>query len=97
MYQYIIDNAPKTSAKRVVKASLLALSDPAIRDRDVLEAVYALAISYRLSSLGVEDDPEKVDDEDVHPPKLSGKLMAKLEGSASEMAMQPDSKPESSI
>ncbi|MFA1677382.1 hypothetical protein [Rhizobium mongolense] len=55
LYAYVTEKCPKTSSKRVVKASLFALSDPDVKDRAVLEAIYALAIRYRFSSLGVEE------------------------------------------
>jgi hypothetical protein len=62
LYEYISKKCPKTSSKRIVKASLLALTDPHVKNREILNVIYALAIKYRLVSLGVEDD--LFDDED---------------------------------
>lgn len=69
---------PKTSSKRIVRASLLALTDPAVKKREVLEAVYALAIKYRLVSLGIEEDDHDADDEDVTSPTVSDTLKTRL-------------------
>lgn len=85
LYEFVIEECPKASAKRIVKASLFALSDPDIRDRAVLEAIYALAIDHRLSSLGVEDDRHEPDDDDANAPRVSAGLKARLESSASRM------------
>lgn len=86
LYDFVKEQCPKTSSKRIVKASLFALSDPDVRDRKVLEAIYALAITYRLSALGVEEDAHKNDDDDSHAPKVSDKLKKKLEGSVSKLS-----------
>jgi hypothetical protein len=90
LYDYVTEHCPKTSAKRIVKASMFALSDPDVRDRGVLEAIYALAISYRLSSLGVEDDTHDEDDEDTHAPSVSKNLKTKLKTSASKIPPAAD-------
>ena len=83
LYAHVKAEFPKASSKRIVKASLFALSDPDVKDRGVLEAIYALAIKYRLSSLGVEDDVEDSDDDDTHAPAVSQELKNKLETSVS--------------
>lgn len=44
LYKYVMNKCPKTSSKRVVRASLLALTDPDVEDRAALETIYALAI-----------------------------------------------------
>lgn len=85
LYKYIVKECPKTSSKRIVKASLLALSDPHIRDRQVLETIYALAIDYRLSVLGVEDDTPDDDEDKPAQPKLTEKLKNRLETSAAKV------------
>lgn len=88
LYDFVVERCPKTSAKRIVKASLFALSDPDIRDRDVLEAIYALAITYRLSSLGVEEDMPDEEEDDARAPSLSVGLKNKLEGSVAKLPVQ---------
>lgn len=83
LYDYVLERCPETSSKRIVKASLFALSDPHVRDRHILEAVYALAITYRLSALGVEYDTPEEDDDDTGAPSVSAGLKNKLESSTS--------------
>lgn len=89
LYDFVQKHSPKSSSKRIVKASLFALSDPEVLDRDVLEAIYELAIAYRLSSLGVEEDMHETDDDDGKAPEISKKLKAKLESSASDIPVPP--------
>lgn len=79
LYAYVNEKCPKTSSKRIVKASLFALSDPDVKDRNVLEAIYGLAITYRLASLGAEEDAHEVDDEESSAPSISQELKNKLE------------------
>lgn len=78
LYQHVMSECPKTSSKRIVRASLLALTDPAVKKREVLEAVYALAIKYRLVSLGIEDDAHEADDEDLLSPTVTDTLRTRL-------------------
>lgn len=78
LYAYVAKRSPKTSSKRIVKAALLALTDPDVKDRGVLERIYALAIDYRMSSLGVETDDHEADDDDAQAPVLSKKLKSRL-------------------
>jgi hypothetical protein len=73
----IIAKAPKTSSKRIVKASLLALTDPDSQDQGALERIYD-AIQHRLSLLGVEED-EPEDDDVSRAPAISDELKARLE------------------
>ncbi len=86
LYDFINEQCRKASAKRIAKASLFAMSDPDIRERGVLEAIYALAIDNRLSSLGVEDDGYEPDDDDTKAPTVSAELKTRLESSASRIA-----------
>lgn len=92
LYDFVADQYPKTSSKRIVKASLFALSDPDVRDRDVLEAIYELAITYRLSSLGVEEDAHDDDDDDAQAPLMAANLKSKLQSSTSPPAILPGSR-----
>lgn len=55
LYKFICDEYPKATSKRIVKASLLALSDPHVKDENVLNAIYALAIKHRLDPASPED------------------------------------------
>lgn len=62
LFTYVLEKCPKTSSKRIVRASLLALSDPDLRDANVLNTIYALAIKHRLDAT-LSDEAD--DDEDV--------------------------------
>jgi hypothetical protein len=59
LQDYVFEQCPKATSKRLVRASLLALSDPKVQDRNVLNVIYALAIKHRL-----DDRPDADDDED---------------------------------
>jgi len=83
LYAHVVDECPKTSSKRIVKASLFALSDPDIKERGLLEAIYALAIDYRLSSLGVDEETQETDDENSPAPLISQELRNRLESTVS--------------
>ncbi|TQY07838.1 MULTISPECIES: hypothetical protein [Rhizobium] len=61
--KYVVDRCPKTSGKRIVKASLFVLSDPDVADKNTLDTDYALAIKCRLASLGVDDHAHNEDEE----------------------------------
>lgn len=55
LFQFIHDEYPKATSKRIVKAALLALSDPHVKDEATLNAIYALAIKHRLDPASPED------------------------------------------
>lgn len=48
LHDYVFQKCPKATSKRLVRAALLALSDPNVQDRNVLNVIYALAIRHRL-------------------------------------------------
>lgn len=48
LHDYVFEKCPKATSKRLVRAALLALSDPNVQDRNVLNVIYALAIRHRL-------------------------------------------------
>lgn len=48
LHDYVFKKHPKANSKRLVRAALLALSDPNVQDRNVLNVIYALAIKHRL-------------------------------------------------
>jgi len=78
----------QASSKRIVKASLLALTDPDVKDRKVLNAVYALAIKYRLQELGVEDDTPDEDDDNVAVPTITAETKNRLKRTTSDITLQ---------
>ncbi|MBN9030953.1 MAG: hypothetical protein BGO05_04205 [Rhizobiales bacterium 63-7] len=59
LYRHVLAECPKASSKKIVKASLLALSDPDVKDAQILQVVYALAIRHRLDPV-TENDLEAV-------------------------------------
>lgn len=48
LHDHVFKQCPKANSKRLVRAALLALSDPHVQDRNVLNVIYALAIKHRL-------------------------------------------------
>lgn len=55
LFRYVLEKCPKATSKKIVMASLLALSDPEIKDKNILDVVYALAIKHRLDPLTKDD------------------------------------------
>ena len=51
LYSFVLEQCPDTSNKKIVRASLLALSDPDLLDRNILNVIYALAIQHRLTDV----------------------------------------------
>lgn len=89
LYERVTEKCSETSSKRIVKASLFALSDPDIKDRKVLEAIYDLAITYRLATLGVDEGAEESDDDDSSAPAVSAELKKRLESTVSPLSELP--------
>ena len=94
LYEFVVKKCPKTTSKRIVRASLLALSDPDVRDANVLQVVYALAIKHRLDGAPeaaadeVETDDHsavvvQADKQKPVKPSRSSKTAAAQNGSAS--------------
>lgn len=48
LFKHVVDECPKATSKKIVKASLLALTDKDLKDGKVLHAIYDLAIRHRL-------------------------------------------------
>jgi hypothetical protein len=80
LYDFVLEKCPKTTSKRIVRASLLALSDPDVRDAKVLQIIYALAIKHRLdggpeaAADEIEAIPEVVEEKPIKPTKASRKI-----------------------
>jgi hypothetical protein len=51
LHDFVEKRFPKASSKRIVRASLLALKDPHLKDRNILDAIYALAINERIGDI----------------------------------------------
>lgn len=82
LYDYVRKQVPKTSSKKIVRAALLALTDPDLTDKHVLDVIYALAIKHRLDSLNVEPNDEEPD-EAIEPAPLLKKSRKKLKAEVS--------------
>jgi hypothetical protein len=67
LYAHVAAAEAKASSKKIVRASLLALSDPDVKDAAVLEAIYALAIKHRLDPVTAHDHDDEVAVEPVEP------------------------------
>ncbi|WP_119940838.1 hypothetical protein [Neorhizobium sp. NCHU2750] len=48
LYDFVSQNSADFSDKRVCRAALLAISDPLIKDRDILERIYTIATNHRV-------------------------------------------------
>ncbi|UWU32072.1 hypothetical protein N2600_29835 (plasmid) [Rhizobium sp. WSM1274] len=57
LYDFVKARCPKATSRKIVRASLLALTDSHLKDRNILDVIYALAIKHRLHD-GVLDDTE---------------------------------------
>ncbi|WP_448949979.1 hypothetical protein [Labrys neptuniae] len=77
LYAYITGRVSKASSKRIARAGFLALSDPAVTDRAVLNNIYALAIKHRLAEGSVEETEEAAED-DARKGKTSSSKTATL-------------------
>lgn len=56
LYEFVARRCPKTSSKKIVRAALLGLTDPHLRDRNILDTIYALAIKHRMDEFREGDD-----------------------------------------
>ncbi|WP_105400666.1 hypothetical protein [Neorhizobium sp. T7_12] len=61
LFKFVTKRCPKTSSKKIVRAALLGLSDPHLRDRNILDTIYALAIKHRMDEFrdGEDGDDER--------------------------------------
>ncbi|MFK0206312.1 hypothetical protein [Agrobacterium sp. NPDC090283] len=77
LYEFVVKRCRKASSKKIVRAAVLALTDPDVTDRHVLSTIYALAIKHRMDEIG-RGDVEQDDGENAHPrPALSRKRVKK--------------------
>jgi hypothetical protein len=80
LYKHVVDECPKATSKKIVKASLLALSDDEVKDAQILKVIYDLAIKHRLDPHSAEDVEEPAIDK---MPKLKkGRASGKKEEAA---------------
>ncbi|QND44348.1 hypothetical protein HB780_00585 (plasmid) [Rhizobium lusitanum] len=84
LYEFVVKRCPKTSSKKIVRAALLALTDPDVTDRTVLDTIYALAIKHRMDEIGQGDVSDEQDDTpEVAPSVKSSRKRAASSASAS--------------
>jgi hypothetical protein len=62
LYTYIVGRVSKANSKRIARAGFLALSDPALTDRNVLNTIYDLAIKHRLAGSGADETEEAAEE-----------------------------------
>ncbi len=81
LYDFVLKRCPKTSSKKVVRASLLALTDPGVTDKNVLDTIYALAIKHRMDEVAVADDydEEEVEEDTEIVPSVKSSKRRKTE------------------
>lgn len=84
LYHFVLKRCPKTSSKKIVRASLLALTDPGVTDKNVLDTIYALAIKHRMDEVRVTDDydEEEVEEGTEIVPSVRGSKRRKSESRA---------------
>ena len=81
LYDFVLKRCPKATSKKIVRASLLALTDPHVRDPNILNTIYALAIKHRMDEVGSAYDPDDEENAAEKTPVLR-KLKKKAESSA---------------
>ncbi len=69
-YEFVARKCPKTSSKKIVGAALLALTDPDVTDRHVLDTIYALAIEHRMDEIGHGDPGDEQDNKSEIAPSV---------------------------
>lgn len=65
LYHHVLARVPKATSKRIVKASLFALTDPDVKDLNILKVIFDLAITHRLDP----KSPDDADERDQAPKK----------------------------
>jgi hypothetical protein len=86
LYDFIRERYPKASSKKIVRTSLLALTDPHVNDPNILNSVYAIAIAHRMDDVGSAHDP----DDDENPREKSPSLRKlKKKAAAAAAASRP--------
>lgn len=71
LFVHVREKFPKAKTEKIVRAAFRALSEPTLKDRSILDVLYALALQHRLD----ERDGGGDDDGDAAPPKALKKLI----------------------
>lgn len=80
LYHHVLSVVPDAGGKAIVNSALLALSEPDITERNVLDAIYDLAIKHRLAQVTVAnavDAAAEVNDNKKEPALVSKKKASK--------------------
>ncbi|GEO85913.1 hypothetical protein ACQKP1_24205 [Allorhizobium sp. NPDC080224] len=85
LYEFVVQRCRKASSKKIVRAAMLALTDPDVTDRHVLNTIFALAIKHRIDEIG-RGDLEQDDGENEHPGPVPSRKRVKKEPDASVLA-----------
>lgn len=67
LWKHVVEECPKATIKKIVKASLLALCDKDLKNEHILRVIYDLAIKHKLDPASENDG--KVEDT-ARPPSL---------------------------
>lgn len=70
LFKHVVDECPKATSKKIVKASLLALTDKDLKDENILRVIYDLAIKHRLDPAA---DADGEADDTAHAPALKAR------------------------
>lgn len=71
LFEFVAKRCPKMTSKKIVRAALLGLTDPNMRDRNILDTIYALAIKHRMDEFREEEDRD--DERDAWPAPFARK------------------------
>lgn len=88
LFSYIRERCPKVTSKKLVRSALLALTDDDIRDRNILDIIYALAIRHRLDTVDPDAAYDEEDDTYDEAPSLVSlkqdlsNIVAEIDGAA---------------
>ena len=85
LFKHVLSECPNATSKKIVKASLLALTDPEMKDEKVLRVIYDLAIKHRLDAVS-ENDAEPDDASDAPKLKADRKHTKKQKSQKTDMA-----------
>ncbi|EJC71008.1 hypothetical protein Rleg5DRAFT_6835 [Rhizobium leguminosarum bv. viciae WSM1455] len=78
LYDFVKTRCPKATSRKIVRASLLALTDPHLRDRNILDVIYALAIKHRLDDGVLGDGEDEGPDEQTQSSQAANQNMPQL-------------------
>ncbi|MGO7998083.1 hypothetical protein ACC734_37515, partial [Rhizobium ruizarguesonis] len=57
LYDFTVKLCQKVTSKKIVRASVLVLSDPFVTDSSILKTISTFAVEHRLKQLGIENGP----------------------------------------